>query len=155
MIEYEKMNSSHIDGMVAVEKECFGSGFARKTFERELENKLAVYLVALLDGEIVGYAGAWNICGEVDIMNVGVSKAARRRGIASGLLRRLLIECRTEGVCEVNLEVRKGNTAARELYQKLGFCEVGLRKGYYDGKEDAVLMKFSCLEENTDENTCN
>lgn len=155
MIEYEKMNPSHIDGMVAVEEDCFGSGFARKTFERELENKLAIYFVALHNGEVVGYAGAWNICGEADIMNVGVSKAARRRGIASELLRRLMSECRRNGVFEVNLEVRKGNAAARELYKRLNFREVGMRKGYYDGKEDAVLMKFSCLEENTDENTCN
>lgn len=155
MIEYVKMQPCHIDGMVEIEKQCFDSGFARKTFEKELENKLAEYVVALDGGCVVGYAGLWNICGTADIMNVGVGRAFRRRGIAAELLRRLIEICRADGAEEINLEVRESNFAARALYAKLGFSECGLRRGYYDGKEDAVLMKCTVLEENKDENTCN
>ena len=37
--------------------------------------------------------------------------------------------------------VRRSNTAARSLYEKLGFCVTGERKGFYKNpKEDAVLM---------------
>jgi ribosomal-protein-alanine N-acetyltransferase len=41
------------------------------------------------------------------------------------------------------LEVRMSNTAAYKLYTKLGFDEVGLRKGYYParhGREDAIIL---------------
>lgn len=155
MIEYERMKPCHIDGMTEIEKQCFDSGFARKTFERELENRIAAYIVATEHGRVVGYVGAWNICGTVDIMNVGVGCGFRRRGIASELLRHLIEVCREDGAEEINLEVRKSNFAARSLYEKLGFSECGLRRGYYDGKEDAVLMKCVVVEDKADENTCN
>ena len=46
-----------------------------------------------------------------------------------------------DGCVLVTLEVRGGNDAAMALYHKLGFREVGRRKGYYaKGGEDAVLM---------------
>lgn len=141
MIEYVKMNRCHIEGMVEVEEQCFASGFARKTFEKELENKIAVYVVAEETGKVLGYAGLWNICGSADIMNVGVRRDSRRCGIGTEMLKRLIEICRSDGVFEINLEVRTSNTAARRLYFELGFEEVGLRKGYYDGTEDAVLMK--------------
>ena len=35
MIRYERMNKSHIGGMVKVEEECFRSGFAEKTFREK------------------------------------------------------------------------------------------------------------------------
>jgi [ribosomal protein S18]-alanine N-acetyltransferase len=38
------------------------------------------------------------------------------------------------------LEVRKSNLAARGLYEKQGFREVGRRRTYYaDPEEDAIL----------------
>ena len=147
MIEYMRMCREHIDGMIEIEKQCFDSGFARQTFEKELENKIAIYVVALKNGVIAGYAGLWNICGEADIMHVGVGKEFRRQGIAFEMLKRLIEICNEESVYEVNLEVRKSNDAAQKLYEKLGFERVGLRKNYYEGTEDAVLMKLD-LEKN-------
>ena len=55
--------------------------------------------------------------------------------------------CRNSGIFEINLEVRVSNTPARQLYKKMGFCEIGIRKGYYDGKEDGVFMKKVIAEE--------
>ena len=41
------------------------------------------------------------------------------------------------------LEVRENNTAARKLYEKTGFVEVGMRKNYYSNPtENAVLYKM-------------
>ncbi|MBQ7097800.1 MAG: ribosomal protein S18-alanine N-acetyltransferase [Clostridia bacterium] len=141
MTVYEKMNPGHIDGLVKVEEDCFASGYARNTFEKELENKLAYYVVALVDGEVAGYAGLWNMCGSADIMNVGVLKSFRRHGIAEGMLGRLEEYCIAQGIFEINLEVRVGNVPARQLYAKMGYDEIAVRKGYYDGKEDGIVMK--------------
>ena len=48
--------------------------------------------------------------------------------------------CRGKGVVTINLEVRRSNAVARELYEKNGFNRVGVRKRYYaDNGEDAVL----------------
>ena len=141
MIEYVPMNVQHIDGLVRVEEECFNSGYARNTFEKELQNKLAFYIVATENDEVLGYAGMWNMCGSADIMNVGVRPIYRRRGIAETMLEKVQEYCDAEDVFEINLEVRMGNTAARQLYKKMGYEEIAVRKGYYDGKEDAVIMK--------------
>jgi ribosomal-protein-alanine N-acetyltransferase len=45
----------------------------------------------------------------------------------------------------VTLEVRAGNTAARALYERMGFQTVGHRAEYYStsqGREDALLMSM-------------
>ena len=148
MIEYISMGPEHIDGLAKVEEECFNSGYGRNTFEKELENKLAFYVVATEDAEVLGYAGMWNMCGSADIMNVGVRPVHRRRGIGEAMLEKMEEYCGNNDVFEINLEVRESNTPARMLYKKMGYEEIAVRKGYYDGKEDAVIMKKVLREEN-------
>jgi ribosomal-protein-alanine N-acetyltransferase len=73
---------------------------------------------------------------EIEILNIAVAPAFRRRGIAKALL---------DGLpkAEVFLEVRESNAAARGLYQAVGFREVGLRRGYYQNpSEGAVVMRL-------------
>lgn len=147
MIDYVPMTSQHIDDLVKIEEQCFNSGFAKATFQKELENKIAFYVVAVCDGVTVGYAGLWNMCQSADIMNVGVRPEFRRQGIAEKMLAELEKFCRNSKIFEINLEVRVSNTPARQLYKKMGFCEIGIRKGYYDGKEDGVFMKKVIAEE--------
>lgn len=148
MIEFVPLEARHIDGLVKVEEECFCSGYARNTFEKELQNKLAFYIVAEDNNEVLGYAGMWNMCGSADIMNVGVRPVHRRKGIAEAMLEKLEEYCNKNDVFEVNLEVRVGNIPARTLYQKMGYEEIAVRKGYYDGKEDAIIMKKILKKEN-------
>lgn len=154
MIDYIPMEARHIQGLVKVEGECFNSGYAQNTFQRELENKIAVYFVAEEEGEVLGYAGLWNICGSADIMNVGVLGRCRRQGIADKLLDCLEKYCRENCVFEINLEVRVGNIPARNLYRKKGYEEIAVRKGYYEDNEDAVIMKKILTEEKENEDTC-
>ena len=50
-----------------------------------------------------------------------------------------------DGVDKVTLEVRAGNTAARALYERMGFQTVGYRADYYatsQGREDALLLSM-------------
>lgn len=155
MIEIVPMNRSHIDGMVMVEEQCFNSGYARKTFEKEIENKIAIYFVAVKEDEVVGYVGLWNICGTAEIIDVAVHQDYRRQGVAKRLLEAMIDECERQGIFEINLEVRESNSGARELYKKLGFLENGLRKNYYENKETAILMQKKLLKGETDEDTCN
>ena len=155
MIDYVPMKREHIDGMVEIEEQCFNSGYGRKTFEKELENKIAKYFVALDNDKVVGYAGFWNACGVADIIDVATHTEWRRKGIGQGLVKRLIDQCQNDGVCELNLEVRVSNTAAIGLYEKMGFSMVGMRKNYYENKEDAYLMQISFGKGEEYEDTCN
>jgi ribosomal protein S18 acetylase RimI-like enzyme len=58
---------------------------------------------------------------------------------------RNLMELARQAGCQIaTLEVRPSNLAALKLYERLGFREIGRRKGYYtDTREDALLMRAS------------
>ena len=62
-------------------------------------------------------------------------------GTGRALMEELFHRMQERKVRVIHLDVRIGNTPARNLYESLGFVQDGLRKGYYDlPKEDAVLM---------------
>lgn len=125
-----------------LEQLCFAVPWSRESIIRDLtENELAEYIVAELDGRIVGYVGLWVVVDEGHINNVAVSPAFRRRHIAAALIEAVLRFAENAGVKGFTLEVRIGNEPARRLYEKFGFQQVGVRKGYYeDNGEDAVIM---------------
>ncbi len=134
------MERRHIGGMVEVEEKCFNSGFAPKTFLKELDNKIARYIVAEKNGVVCGYGSIWNICGEADIIDIAVHPDFRHQGIAQGILVRLIDLCRSENCSKINLEVRESNIPAQRLYEKNGFKVSGKRKKYYENSETAILM---------------
>lgn len=78
-----------------------------------------------------------------EIENVVVDRAHRRRGIASELVRQIVQRAQAAHATSVLLEVRESNLAARQLYSKLGFSEIGRRAAYYKNPpEDALLLRF-------------
>jgi ribosomal-protein-alanine N-acetyltransferase len=91
--------------------------------------------------EASGFLVAHHVGQEWEIENLAVAVQARRRGIASRLVRALLDEAREHGGSAVFLEVRESNQAARSLYGKLGFEMAGMRPGYYGGSENACLYR--------------
>ncbi|NLK36529.1 MAG: ribosomal protein S18-alanine N-acetyltransferase [Epulopiscium sp.] len=142
MLEIVSMEQQHLDGVLRVEESCFSIPWSRKDFERELyENKLAIYKVALLDNEVVGYAGMWHVVTEGHITNIAVLEEHRRKGIADALMQEMIKVAEEKEMIGITLEVRMGNVGAQKLYTKYGFRPEGLRKGYYaDTKEDAIIM---------------
>jgi ribosomal protein S18 acetylase RimI-like enzyme len=93
--------------------------------------------VAERDGEVRGFMVTRHIEQETEVLNLAVDLASRRTGVATALLASL-------DTAEVFLEVRESNTAARNLYSKLGFYPVGRREKYYDDPvESAVVMRLS------------
>lgn len=142
MITYTPMKEAHVAAIAQLEKECFSDPWSEKSIASELSNPLSCWLVAL-DGETVaGYIGSQTVLGESDMMNIAVSPVYRRQGIAKGLIE-ALIEClkARESHC-LTLEVRASNEPAKALYAALGFCQVGLRRGYYQNpKEDAQILR--------------
>ena len=63
----------------------------------------------------------------------------RNRGAASSLISYVIRELQAK---KINLEVDEKNENAKRLYSKFGFRKVGIRKEYYDGKDDAILMSL-------------
>lgn len=81
--------------------------------------------------------------GEAHILNLSVRPELQGRGLARRMLEHLLELARLLDVTTVFLEVRPSNHRAVRLYSSVGFCEIGLRLGYYPtarGREDALVM---------------
>jgi ribosomal-protein-alanine N-acetyltransferase len=97
-----------------------------------------------LAGQIIGYGVMSLGAGEAHILNVCVRDEFRTVGFGRRLLEHLIERATAAGVSEAFLEVRPSNIAAIRLYQKLGFEQIGIRRGYYqapDGREDAIVLK--------------
>ena len=141
----QKMREAHIDDVCMLEKMCFPKPWTRQMLIGELENEAAHYIVYILDGVVVGYAGYWYTPDCADITNVAVHPDYRRMGIASKLIESMVCEAKILGANRMMLEVRVSNSVARMLYEKHGFSQIAIRKRYYsDNGEDAIIMIKEC-----------
>ncbi len=113
-----------------------------KILKEELENKYTKYIVAKINKKIVGFAGIKYNFSTVEIMNIVTNKNYRRKGIATIMLNNLIELSKEFNVSKIELEVNEKNISAINLYQKKGFKQVGIRKKYYNGIFDAVLMDY-------------
>lgn len=137
----EMMTSKDIDGVFEVEKNCFEHHWSKDAFSKELKNDVARYLVAKIDGKVVGYVGIWFVMDEGHITNVAVHSDYRGRKIGDELVKKLVKLCKENNIVSMTLEVRVSNIVAQNLYKKYGFKLAGIRKEYYsDNKEDAMIM---------------
>ena len=110
--------------------------------QQELERNVAArYLVAEMDGQVIGYAGAWIILDESHITNIAIEESRRGLGYGRALTTALMQYLSNLGAAYATLEVRRSNLRAQNLYKSLGFVELGVRKRYYeDNREDALIM---------------
>ena len=137
-----RMNESHVKAVAELEKLCFSEPWSENSVASELNNKLALWLVAEEEGRVAGYIGSQTCGDESDVMNVAVHPDFRRRGIAEALINDLVAQLNAIGSHSLTLEVRASNVPAISLYEKLGFAEVGRRKTYYrNPKEDALILR--------------
>ena len=84
----------------------------------------------------------WRLLGdEAEILTLGVSPDGRRKGVASALLARSILDARQAGAARMFLEVGARNTAAIALYRKFGFEQIGERPSYYRDGGDALVMR--------------
>lgn len=130
--------------VAAIEAASFSVPWSLNAFTETVEKENFRYFVAEEDDEILGYCGFLFVLDEAEIPNVCVKASARKRGIGRQMLTVLAKEAKKLGMAVLYLEVRESNTAARTLYQSLGFTENGIRKNFYEHPtEHAVLMSKS------------
>jgi ribosomal-protein-alanine N-acetyltransferase len=132
----------HIDDLLPIEADLFGvEQWTAAMFWNELANG-NFYLVAQLDGEIVGYAGLSLADREAWVQNIAVRRDQQRHGIGRRLLEALLAEAQRRDAPAMLLEVAVDNGPAQRLYEEYGFETVGVRRGYYQPTNtDALVMR--------------
>jgi len=132
-----------IDAIVALEHESFTNPWSRETLVWELGHSdvTRVYLLRDTDDRAIAFCIVWVIFDELHINTLAVSPAHRRHGVATFLLAQVMAEAKTDGARKATLEVRESNTAALELYGRLGFRISARRPKYYSNPpEDALIL---------------
>jgi [ribosomal protein S18]-alanine N-acetyltransferase len=140
-VEIFPIEDKYIDDILNISMLSFPVSWSKDSIEKELDNSFARYVVALIDNIVIGFGGMWVVIDEAHITNIAVHPEYRTFGVGSMLLEALIDICKLEGCSAMTLEVRRSNFKAQGLYNKYGFLQEGLRKGYYeDNKEDAIIM---------------
>ena len=142
-VKIKPMQKSDIDAVESIEQRAYGQHhWSKDSFMSELSNELAKYFSAFNEnGELIAYAGCWQILEEAHITTLAVAPEYRRKSLGEAMLITLLKQCYKDMIKYITLEVRVSNKAAVSLYKKYGFKSLGVRKGYYqDNNEDALIM---------------
>lgn len=142
-LKIERMEKSDVDNVYKIEEIAYGEHhWSKDSFYGELSNNLAHYFSAFdQNGQLVGYAGSWQVIDEAHITTLAVSNELKRNKVGEALLHKIIEACYNNKIKYITLEVRKSNEAAIGLYEKYGFKSLGVRKGYYqNNNEDALIM---------------
>lgn len=136
-----------LDRIADMDARVFGnSRWGRDAFSENVFNDYDYLICAASeapDGEtdVLGY-GLLRCFDDAEVIMIAADPARLREGIGSRILLSLLKEAAERKAKAVFLEVRESNLPARAMYQKAGFTEEGIRRGYYhDPPENAVIMK--------------
>ena len=141
---YRKMGAADLDRIAAIECVLHPSPWTRGNFADSMAAGYHCW-IAEREGHIAAYAIVAIGAGEAHLLNLTVAPEWQRRGIGAELTAFVSKLARDYGADKIFLEVRPSNAAARALYARAGFSEIGLRRGYYPaayGREDAVVMEL-------------
>ncbi|MET0820915.1 MAG: ribosomal protein S18-alanine N-acetyltransferase [Aeromicrobium sp.] len=133
-----------VDSITAIETTCFGaSAWSETLVTDEVQGERNVVLVA---DDVTAY-GAISVTGDVaDLDRIAVLPGSRGRGLARGLLVELVDLARDLDAERMLLEVAADNVAAIGLYEAHGFDTIAIRRRYYAGWVDALVMQLDIQE---------
>ncbi len=140
-------HASFVAELVALEQKSFSTPWGAEQYTAAFGQ--SSFLVFALrhctePTNIMAYVALYHTLDEMEILNIAVDPQARRQGLGYYLLQKTVQTAKGLGVERMVLEVRVTNTPARNLYEKLGFISVGIRKKYYtDTGEDACVYALA------------
>ena len=135
-----EMLPSHFDRVIKIETAVFSSPWTRRDFEFVCNRKNGFCRVVMIECEIVGYVVGFLIGREFHLVNLAIAPDFQRKGLGRKTLKAVFDLLETKARV-VSLEVRVSNCAAIDLYKKMGFETLAIRKAYYTHpREDALVM---------------
>ncbi len=141
----QPMEVSHLDAVMAIEVQAYPFPWSRGNFIDSIASGYWCCSLISASGELLGYQIVMTGLDELHLLNLTVAPDHQGQGHALLLLRALEEHARREDAHWLWLEVRPSNGRARALYERFGFEQVGLRKGYYPDaggrREDALVLR--------------
>lgn len=141
-LEFAPMTAIDLDAVAAAEIPLYEFPWTRTNFSDSLAAGYSAWVMRV-GQDLVGYAVMMLVIDEAHILNLSIAREWQRQGNGMRLLDFLIHTARLARVQTLFLEVRPSNSAARALYGRRGFRQIGVRRGYYPaawGREDALVM---------------
>jgi len=139
MILEKIVNKDDVNKLFYIEKKIFkNEAYSLKQIEEIIfmENYTSYFIK---EKDIIsGYIIIFDNSEAFEIMKIGVLEEKRKTGIGEKLINKI-----KEKEKNIFLEVRETNISAVSFYLANDFKKVGIRKNYYNNKENAILMLFS------------
>ncbi len=85
-LRFEPIQESQIPAILEIEKVSNTAPWSERSFRNELGHPHGIFLVAILQGEVVAYGGVWLVIDEAHVTTIAVSPDYRRQGIARRLM---------------------------------------------------------------------
>ena len=146
LMRLRRMTSADLPGVIAIERKNYQFPWTEDIFRDCFKARYSCWVCEELD-KILGYSIVSIAVGEAHILNICVDPAEQNQGIGRKMLENLIEVARGRAET-IFLEVRPSNLGAIALYEKMGFNEIGIRKGYYPaehGREDAIMLALELL----------
>lgn len=143
LTQFRRMESADLDAVELIERSVYTHPWTRGNFADSINAGYHCHVMEC-EGAIAGYAVMMIAAGEAHLLNLSIAAPLQRRGLGSELLRFGTKLARDAAAQTIYLEVRASNAAARALYARHGFSEIGMRRDYYPddtGREHAVTME--------------
>ncbi|HLU77159.1 MAG TPA: ribosomal protein S18-alanine N-acetyltransferase [Burkholderiales bacterium] len=143
---FEIMRPADLDEVVTIERSVYEFPWTPGNFRDSIRAGYDCRVYRSEHGTLIGYGVLMAGVDEAHLLNISVAAACQRHGYGSQLLEHFIDLTRARRLESIYLEVRPSNHVARRLYQRRGFRQVGLRRGYYpavDGREDALVLKLA------------
>jgi ribosomal-protein-alanine N-acetyltransferase len=144
-------NPSDLDGVMKINRECLPENYAPLFFINLYKRFPATFLVAEIEGELIGYimcrietgVPSFKLLGitkKGHVISIAVFPSHHHKGIGYTLILEAIQAMANYKAKECYLEVRESNLPAINLYKKLGFEVARTIRNYYADGEDAYLM---------------
>lgn len=145
----QRLDASRVPDILDIERRAYPFPWTEQIVRDSLRHGTVCWGVLNAADELLAYAFFSMAVGEAHVLNICVDPRQQGQGIGRYLMQHLLTLAREELCTVVLLEVRRSNSAARRLYESLGFTTLGIRKGYYpaaeNSREDALVLGYEIL----------
>jgi ribosomal-protein-alanine N-acetyltransferase len=140
----QKMDIQDLDEVISLETSNPHTRWSKNMFIEDLRNPFAYGFVMKIEGQskqrVIGFICFRNVAEESELLNICVHPDYRQSGVGKRLMEFYVEFCRRRGIKTFHLEVHSSNQPAIHLYQSFSYESSGMRKKFYQGKFDALLM---------------
>ncbi|OPH35968.1 ribosomal-protein-alanine N-acetyltransferase [Moraxella lacunata] len=138
-------SSGYVSDIARVERELFDDAWDGLAVHSVLGQFGAGVLIACDDDdEMLGYCIYQIVFETAEILRIATDSRYQQQGVGGGLLTDFVKLGKDKGAERILLEVRADNSSAIRLYERHGFYQIDVRKGYYKdewGQTDALILQ--------------